>query len=75
MTILSTNPKSSDPLKVLEAWIPVDPSVHFQARGVMPGSMFVFRYTAPDNTIARAEVTYEQVQLVLARLTLKGMIK
>ena len=64
-------------LRVLEMWIPVDPSTAVQALAVQPGGTYTFRYSnfkdgAPP---IDAVLTYEQVRGVLAKLVLKGAIK
>lgn len=64
-------------LRVLEMWIPVDPSTAVQALAVQPGGTYTFRYSnfkdgAPP---IDAVLTYEQVRGVLAKLTLKGVIR
>jgi len=64
-------------LRVLEMWIPVDPSTAVQAFALQPGDKYLFRYSnfkegAPP---IEASLTYEQVRGVLAKLTLKGAIK
>lgn len=64
-------------LRVLEMWIPVDPSTAVQALALRPGDRYLFRYSnfkdgAPP---VEASLTYEQVRGVLAKLVLKGVIK
>ena len=64
-------------LRVLEMWIPVDPSTAVQALAVQPGGTYTFRYSnfkdgAPPT---EASLTYEQVRGVLAKLVLKGAIR
>ena len=64
-------------LRVLEMWIPVDPSTAVQALAVQPGGTYTFRYSnfkdgAPP---IDAVLTYEQVRGVLAKLVLKGEIR
>jgi hypothetical protein len=64
-------------LRVLEMWIPVDPSTAVQALAVQPGGTYTFRYSdfkdgAPPT---EASLTYEQVRGVLAKLMLKGHLR
>lgn len=64
-------------LRVLEMWIPVDPSTAVQALAVQPGDTYTFRYSnfKPGLPPVEASLTYEQVRGVLARLVLKGMLR
>ena len=64
-------------LRVLEMWIPVDPSVATQVVALQPGDRYLFRYSnfKPGLPPIEASLTYEQVRGVLAKLTLKGAIK
>lgn len=64
-------------LRVLEMWIPVDPSTAVQVVALRPGDVYVFKYSnfKAGQPPIDAVLTYEQVRGVLAKLVLKGAIK
>lgn len=59
---------------VLYRWIPWDLNTAGEVRALRPGDEYHFSYTS-DNGLVRAELTYDEVQFVLARLTLERKLK
>ena len=61
-------------VRILELWVPVDPSVAAQVMLLQPGDSYIFRYSnfTPGGQPVAAVLTYEQVRGVLAKVVLKG---